>query len=1425
MTELPELQPNKYDNDVTLLYKRSQGTIIPTTLSPSPSRFLFRYVPEDADPVIEDLGLDYDSVFYTMDTYVVDVVGDEKVIKDENDIAYREIASNLRINTHLSDLDMAYVYLTSLRDGPDKYRQVSGPVLAGYYLTQYASLSVLVDSIGLAVPSTPLPAGLGVPDITAYDYFEMEKDQSITSVTHWFRPPTLAFLAALYGKSDRFGELYRMVGSVDPRQINQIHITYILEDREAEFDLDNIRKTQDEILARVNRFLAEIDNSTQYASYELLMTGYREWLSVASTQAESEMGELSQIAMVQSTLSQVDTAALDPLTLVPLSPLTLDDSTYSFSPKLDGVVVSPGDGLDIFDKSIPSMFVPHIKYVDETGRSYHRVYEGDKSHPNFSPNYGRTLLPDSKDRPNTLYLSMWTGVNPALFSRAVKDDFYVVEYRLDFNYMKVRTAVGNGKRESEDVAILRLKQSLPTLDFGPETEVNVSANFLIWGEALVPSTASTSGSASSKSRIYQSKEIWLEMSSLLEMLLLDDVMNEYLYLEESSRPYALKKQLKLHYRAMFGDQEGQDGGETGKQPSIVFSLSNKTANNNLVVKARDYSHKIEHQIDVPRGLNYYYVSVTNAESKKVLHRFMLILQLLLRYYVIHRDRVYNEIYSRIPQLVSAPGQVEVSQISISRIQALKEAYPELFGNSYPSTCIAKNQPMVISADEVEFWRTQRPIGGLPREIATLHNEQGEEINLVCPDDRYPYIGNKRNTKTDRDVLCCRKSRVVGERSQPASKSNRIITSRITDPNGLGSLPTGVDGILWQISRSGTRSPPPWKSWSRYGVIVSPNSFLHCVLIAIEDNGYFSSRGSEEYVKEIRSKIVASSYPKLLSQELYDYTEAEILEAAGDLSNFFDPALFYRAVEEYYNINIYTFSRREKSDPVGYLEIPRYRLFHSRPTREDRPTVMIYKSIGSKRDNLEYPHCELVVADSVDPIKNTPLVTKYFGPEITTGIHRVMMASLRTYTFEIGQEIVAHANLGYIWDTLGSTGSYSVVSQHVDPNGKLRVIDLLINGKEVSLVTPPTQPENLPQRSGPLHPILSSDAISLFGQPSARSSSGLWFSTMGLQQGIYVAVSDHTSLTTGGLANLPLVSSPDTVEAEGRSSLNRMTKMRRTVNIILELVGWLFSLAEKNNSQDPNFDARKFSDKYFVVIPRDVDSSEYYDLSRLDRRLPKTTNIETALKQLESTIPSLVSNGSILMYSHEFARRLTENLDAQDPLAQYSDVVSNPLSSEHLVSYFQSASDFRTVPNSKVFTSDQALKTWRAGLNLEKNNLTVATIIPPVYPSLPIIYRDKAGRMFLIQGVTGGNKDTALAVGYIWQKYHVNPGPVVESLTFNPAHVIYGISSTGELEVFKDNTVVSSSGVRQPFLTVLYYNTKAELNKVNWGQYAAMLRLL
>lgn len=1422
-SEQLEFEPNKYDNDLTLLYKRAQRNEIPSTMVFAPSRFLFRRLSTVSDPeVIQDLGIDYQSVFDFM-TENVYVFENGSPVEDTDGffimldvIPTGKIISELRANTQLDGLDMAYLYYTSIRAGPKKYQEAIEPRLGGWYLSQYQNLRALVETLEelknpeIYVRDVVLPGGdLGVPQITALDYYKKYSDQPIENQSFWRQPATLAFLATLYGKIDEFSQLYNTLGIVDPSNLNMINVTRHLEG--LSYKKDEVISVQKEILRKVNEFLIKTGIETQYSSFDILLMAYNQWLTRTSKQARREEHELYRIISVQKKLASVDTFKSDITTLVPMSPLTMDESTYSFSPLLNGEPVTPGDGLDIFNQARPSIYVPHIKYIDSNGGAYHRLYTGDKAHPSYNPNYMYSMIPEDKNKPNTMYLHMWLGINPALFSRSVKHEFYIVEYQLDNNYMRVLTSVGSGRRESEYVAISRLKESLPSLDFGKGTEVNISGNFLLWGESLLPTTTG---------RQLQVKALWLEMSSFLDLMLTDDVMGEYLYLQEISKPYAVKKQLRLHYKSLFGDSDEGSG-----TPSIKFSLSNRTANNNLGVTARDYSHKVDYQVDVPRGLQYYYVSVTNAASKKALERFMLIVQLLFRYYLTQREHVYSSIYARIPELVSSPGQVEVSQISVTRIEALHEAYPEMFGNSYPATCTAKNQPQVITANEIEYWQNRRKIGGLPREVLTLHNRQGEEIYLVCPDDNYPYPGYKRNTKTDTEVPCCRKSRAVGDKETRGftggTKSNRIVTSRVLDSGGLGSLPTGVDAVLRQISTPQS----PYSLWSRYGVPGGVNSFLHCILNAVNDPEYIKSQGSESYVYLVRQRICDATIPALLSQELYDYTSEEALTALKDQKSFFDPQLFYRSVEEYLNVNIYVFSRREKSDPgsrqgksdtVGFLEIPRYRMFHARPIRVDRPTILLFKSIGSKRDNLEHPHCELIVTQTADGGS----MVKYFGEDITRGVHGLLMSTLKTYTFDVGKEISAHSNLGYLWDTLQVTSPYSLKGQHVDPNGKMRIVDLIIGDKPLSLVIPPTQPENLPLRSSlsPLYSLPQTEVVQLLGQPTGRGDKGLWFSGLGLDHAIYVAVKSPADLKES--VDLPFVPDPDSLDGvDTRSDLARMTRMRRTINIIVELVSWLFSLFE----QETGNNLQVFRDRYMKIDTRQVDSADYYDLSRLSRRLPRLKArkgveiINEALEQLEASIPTLVRRGKLLMYSKEFEDRLVQTLLAQDPLPQYSPV---PVMKEHLYSYFESDSDFKQVVNSKVFISDRALRTWSIGLNLEQNNLTVLSNISDIYTTTPFIYRDRAGRMFLIQGVHGGRKETALAVSFIWNKYHVNPGPSVEQLVQSPAHVVYGVLSTGELQLFKDNSVPG-----QPFLSVLYYETKADLTTAGFGKYAAMLRLL
>ena len=150
----------------------------------------------------------------------------------------------------------------------------------------------------------------------------------------------------------------------------------------------------------------------------------------------------------------------------------------------------------------------------------------------------------------------------------------------------------------------------------------------------------------------------------------------------------------------------------------------------------------------------------------------------------------------------------------------------------------------------------------------------------------------------------------------------------------------------------------------------------------------------EYAQEIRENMVASIKAGLLSQELYDESEDEIMTELSDPTVFLDPYKHYRAVEEFFQINLYTFKPSAKSgkDIVNVLEIPRHKLFHAHLSRF-RYAVVVFKYLGSDANNLTYPQCELIV-DKVAEGK----YLKIYPAEFSYKLNEIMLNIQKVYSW-------------------------------------------------------------------------------------------------------------------------------------------------------------------------------------------------------------------------------------------------------------------------------------------------------------------------------------------------------------------------------------------------------------------------------------------
>lgn len=667
-----------------------------------------------------------------------------------------------------------------------------------------------------------------------------------------------------------------------------------------------------------------------------------------------------------------------------------------------------------------------------------------------------------------------------------------------------------------------------------------------------------------------------------------------------------------------------------------------------------------------------------------------------------------------------------------------------------------------------------------------------------------------------------------EEEQGAKAEKKISTRKILVPGKFAFLPRAVENIVKRYSDE-------YVDMVRYGIVHTPNSLLHCVCTAVDDPNYLTQKSDdakEAYVTRIRQHMLATIRPALLKQELYDYTDNEIMEIFRDNDKFLDPDLFYRAVEETFNVNIYVFSPPPAAGDeteLGAMEVPRFKIFHARPLRIHRPTVCIIKNEGSESDALEYPQCELIV----DYDENNLQIMKLFGPEMAEACHSALQETIKTMTWNVlpNNTFEVHSNIYYYIDHL-SLFQAPAVSQFIDDNGKMRALTLNLGGGQLMTVaTIPSQPENLPVTSE-MQRISSDIAIRIFGNPTAVTRNGdgnidgLWFQIMDIVHGEYVPVIPtpriNAELPLGNLNNreigqLPL-GPPNPIISTGTPVTSRLSRLRRTLNIITQLVRWLYELARSKQNIDPDIFASQFMSVDNAPV---ADSANYYDLSNVPRRLPNVETVQEAIRLMQPLAPTLFNQGRIVMYNAVFTDRIIKML------RDYSNLRIDlpPDHIEFLDNFYETESDFMSVPNSKIFTNEKDLTAWLLSLKSSENysryfNIRTKIEIAMGFSPDPFMYQDEDGKIYIIQNVVGGTMAKAIAVANTWHGFRVNIGYNPTPLDIVPIHMVYGLSPASTLIPIEDNT--NGADV---FLKLLYYGTQADKAMGKDGRYAAILEIL
>jgi hypothetical protein len=719
-----------------------------------------------------------------------------------------------------------------------------------------------------------------------------------------------------------------------------------------------------------------------------------------------------------------------------------------------------------------------------------------------------------------------------------------------------------------------------------------------------------------------------------------------------------------------------------------------------------------------------------------------------------------------------------------------------------------------------------------------------------------------------------KEKHISASSGKKPSSYRIKTGRVLIPGRLGNITSpNIMELLKQIH--------PNYEYARMGVVSSPNSFIHSVLKAIltdrnstqqinpliDIDAYISGGDvvKEIIVKGLRGNFISSGkiHPSLLRQEMFESSEQEIISRIGDVDSFFDPSKYYRILEELYNINIYVFTPSIGRKEGGRLEIPKFREFHARPHKPHRKTIIIYKHEGSESQTIKYPQCEVIMAEVPSSDGRTKDIYQ-FDETMNSLLYDLVINTASSITWNISpvaNEPVARNNLYSISNYLMIfTGLGLPDRQIIDTYGKLRGFVYFTNDEAITVMFIPSRPENIPSidkddNTLKLRPTIDT-ILSIFqgntatgyttelldaGKSQAVNSSGsnelingIWLKIYDINYGIYCPfqpitkaellskvgnVSSGTSILGGESRSfLERPGPPNPISTGPNNIISRTRQLRRTLDVIMQMILWAYIIWKQ---QYPGNDVNIFVRDYFVNssgVTSQNDSANEYNMDKLSRKFPLVGDIDSVIKYIQFTIPSLVKNGKFSLYSDKFYKGLSYFI------RQYEHVTKGlvQIPPTEITGLYQTENDFFQFDNTAIFLKEIDMKSWLETIARSKrSHILIRTSLDIGFGEAtePYIYMspNEDGNIYLIQNVVSGDKNRALNASYQWYLNRINPGYMTSPYEMDfetnrlPAHFIYYISNDNQPFAKTDFT----SGDTK-FLQILAYTD---------NNFAAMLPIL
>ena len=759
----------------------------------------------------------------------------------------------------------------------------------------------------------------------------------------------------------------------------------------------------------------------------------------------------------------------------------------------------------------------------------------------------------------------------------------------------------------------------------------------------------------------------------------------------------------------------------------------------------------EDKENFPIGSYFLRVKISKSENIKKVEYFQSILSKLFI--------LYNEKYPEILRFYENYGiytEFEEEPEEIKKDTQLKNIDPDIFKANYTRFC--RYPPTFVTDEDLEDPEImnyekngkilQYNVFEFPKE--TTGNSFPKKY--ICKHNKNIYPGLRNNPYDNADILpyipCCYprdQSKITGSKyrnyyfDEPVAekdmKQQGIYVSNIILPNdSFGTLPENITRLFSTVDSKGI--------YYRKGMFRNKNSFLNCIMEALNDDTEILKISDENernnYLNKIRKELIEEN-TVCCKQEMYDYTNEDIVNYINDVDKYFDPKLFIHILELKFNCNIFIFTKNNR----GELILPRHIKSYYKLKNRNK-CIFIYEHTGGESKKVEYPQCELIVRDMGE---ETPEYNFPYGSIISENIFNVFSKINTSYIFNKKIELIDF--------NIFSNPVIVPISQVIDSYGKTRLFNLLYKNITISLNTTPLPPFNIKEdvisniNFTDIHTALDLAAdLSMIISSQLINENGNIKEIRGKLGNINVSIPiDGNDKEIYGIPTMKIINKNNIGKNIGSSDLvnysdsyisvlSKFNFYKKLSRYIVEYICWLYSkFVNSNNIKEEEYlkaeVLENFKNNYIII-------DENFDYGQINKTFSMTSGV--------------MLNNKLVLKSEETLKRLFYILRLF--ITRSINTFKTFKDREMIEDFYVDLTDFDYYSFQVILQGEDSIIKWIDEKN--KNNFLSDEIIHE--KSLPYFFRNQMinnNRIYLVQNTDSYLKAQNIAI--FWNNYKYNPG--------------------------------------------------------------------